>query len=417
VTVVVVGGGPAGMTAAIRAAEEGARVILLERGEKLGKKLYITGKGRCNVTNTADPSVFQSRIRAGGAFLRSSLSAFDSRALREWLRALGVPTDEERGGRVFPSSRKASDVTRALAAEMERLRVDARLNARVESVGYRSGAVASVSLRDGTRLDCGAVIIATGGMSYPSTGSTGDGYRIAEEAGHMVDPPCPGLVPLVSNEDWVKRLQGLSLRNVVLTARYHGKRFFDELGELLFTHFGVSGPLALSLSSRAADGASWPDISVSIDLKPGMASEEVDARLVRELGENPRRQLATLLTGWVPERLARELPERCGLPQDAIAARIRREDRRSLARVIKSLPIPVAGTRGFDEAVITRGGVNLKEINPRTMESKLVKGLYFAGETLDADALTGGFNLQIAFSTGRQAGQAAARRILSEQER
>jgi predicted Rossmann fold flavoprotein len=414
VTAVVIGGGPAGMSAAICAAEEGADVILLERNEKLGKKLYITGKGRCNITNTADPAAAQSRIPRGGSFLRSALAAFDWRALREWLDSLGVPTVEERGGRVFPSSQKASDVTRALAGELGRLGVEVVLNARVASVEFRSGAVASVTLRDGTRVDCGAAIVATGGMAYPLTGSTGDGYRFAEAAGHMVSPLCPGLVPLESDEAWTRGLQGLSLRNVVLTARYHNKRFFDEQGELVFTHFGLSGPLALTLSSRAADGAAWPDISVSIDLKPGMAPEEVNTRLAREITENPRRQLVTLLAGWTPERLARALPERCGIAPDTMAANVKREDRLRLARMVKALPVRITGPRGFDEAVITRGGVNLKEVNPKTMESKLARGLYFAGETLDADALTGGFNLQIAFSTGRQAGTAAARRLRSE---
>jgi predicted Rossmann fold flavoprotein len=408
-TIAVIGGGPSGMTAAIRASEAGARVVLLERNEKLGKKLYITGKGRCNVTNTADAERTQAHIMRGAAFMRSPLAAFDYRALREWLESLGVPTVEERGGRVFPASMKASDVTRALSRELDRLGVDVRLNARVVSVDREADAIAGVTLSIGGRIRCSTVIISTGGMSYPLTGSTGDGYGFAEALGHRVMPPRPALTPLTSDERWVHALQGLTLRNVTLAAQWRDKRFYEEQGELLFTHFGLSGPLALTLSSRIPDGAAWSDTRVFIDLKPGMTPEEVESRLVRELAENPRRQLATLLTGWAPERLARELPERCGVASETMAARVTRGDRLRLARTIKALPVGVCGTRGFDEAVVTRGGVDLKEADPKTMASKLVRGLYFAGEVLDIDALTGGFNLQAAFATGNQAGRAAAR--------
>lgn len=395
------------MTAAIRAAENGARVVLFERGEKLGKKLYITGKGRCNVTNTADPERTQAHIQRGAAFLRSALASFDQRALRDWLARLSVHTVEERGGRVFPASQKASDITRALAGELGRLRVEVRLNARVQSIETDTHGVCGVTLTDGRRVDCDAVVIAAGGMSYSATGSTGDGYRLAELLGHTIVKPQPALVPLVSNAVWVHALQGLTLRNVTIHAQLNGRRFFDEQGELLLTHFGLSGPLALTLSSKIPDGAPWDTAVVTIDLKPGMTPEEIDARLVRELNENPRRQLATLLTNWLPERLAHTLPERCGVVAETMAARVTREDRQRLAAILKGLPIPVSGTRGFDEAVITRGGINLKEVDPKTMRSKLVNGLYFAGETLDADALTGGFNLQIAFATGHQAGRGA----------
>lgn len=407
--VVVIGGGPAGMTAAIFAAARGARVTLLERNEKLGKKLYITGKGRCNLTNTAGADELQSSIPRGGRFLMSALSAFGSKDVREWFESLGVPTVEERGGRVFPASGKASDITRALTRAMNARGVRVSLGARVSSIVISSGRVAGVLVEGGKRLDCGAAIIATGGMSYPATGSTGDGYRLAEAIGHTITPTRPSLVPLISSAQWVRSLQGLSLRNVTLSASSGGKRVMSEMGELLFTHFGISGPLALTLSSRAPDNpGAIESIAITLDLKPALSLEQLDARLLRVFADNPRKRLDTVMCSLLPSRLAASFPDLCGISAARTPSAISRAERAAIAQKLKALPLPVSGFTGFEDAVITRGGVDVKEIDPRTMESKLAGGLYFAGEVIDADALTGGFNLQIAFSTGAKAGAAAA---------
>jgi len=409
VRVAVVGGGPAGMAAAIFAAESGARVILIERNEKLGKKLYITGKGRCNLTNTATTERAQENIPRGAIFLRSALAAFGSRDLREWIESLGVPTVEERGGRIFPASGKASDVTRALECRLRAGGVDILLNARVHSVNAEDGRVSNVALSDGRTLECDAAVIATGGMSYPSTGSTGDGYRFAESFGHTIITPRPALTAVESDAEWVRSLQGLTLKNVVMRADCDGRRVMAEMGEMLFTHFGVSGPLALTLSSRIPDAPRTLErLAVSIDLKPGLNIEQVDARLVRELTENSRKRLDTILRALLPERLAMLFPKLCGIPLDRTGSNVTRAERVVLAGALKSLHVPVDRLRGFGEAVVTRGGVDTRQIDPRTMESRLVRGLFFAGEVIDVDALTGGFNLTIAFSTGVKAGSAGA---------
>ncbi|MDR1570794.1 MAG: NAD(P)/FAD-dependent oxidoreductase [Oscillospiraceae bacterium] len=407
--VAVIGGGPAGMAAALFAAECGASVTLAERNEKLGKKLYITGKGRCNITNMADAERTQANILRGAPFLRSALAAFDARALRSWLESLGLPTVEERGGRVFPASMKASDVTRALTREMEARGVIVMLRARVKSIKIDGGRASGVMLEDGRNIDCSAAILATGGLSYPATGSTGDGYQIAASLDHTIVPTGPALAPLESGAAWVRELQGLSLRNVTLRASWSGRRVMDEQGELLFTHFGISGPLALTLSSRIPGAAgSLEPLSTTLDLKPALSIEQVEARLTREFADNPRKRLDTVLCAMLPERFAKLFPELCGVRPDRAAAQITKDERRKVAETFKALRVPIDRLRGFDEAVITRGGVDLREIDPRTMCSKKIAGLYFAGEIIDADALTGGFNLQIAFSTGAKAGRSAA---------
>ncbi|GHV26025.1 FAD-dependent oxidoreductase [Clostridia bacterium] len=409
--VVVIGGGPAGMMSAIFAARAGADVILLERNEKLGKKLYITGKGRCNITNTADAETMRRSIVRGEAFARSALSRFGSGNLIEWLEGLGLNTVEERGGRVFPASNKASDVTKALVLAITECGVNVRLNARVIEIKNANGAekpAFTVKYQTGSseaNLSCDAVVVATGGLSYPATGSTGDGYRFAQTFGHSINGTLPALVSLESRAEWIGRLQGLSLKNVELSAKFEGKLVYRELGEMLFTHYGISGPLALSLSSKLPGADDLSAVEVSIDMKPALTAEQLNARLLREIGDNSRRQLHTLLCTLMPERLAREFPALCQVPENT--GMITREQRSRIISSLKRLIVPIDKRRGFDEAIITRGGIDTREINPRTMESKRMKGLFFAGEVIDIDALTGGFNLQLAFSTGVAAGQAA----------
>lgn len=409
-SVIVVGGGAAGMMAALFAARGGAKVALLERNEKLGKKVYITGKGRCNVTNAADMEQFQRSIIRNPRFMYASFAQLDNRALMELVQSLGVPLKVERGERVFPVSDKASDVISALRRALEAAGVAVRLNARVSSLLTEDGSCRGVRMEDGGTLRSDAVILATGGVSYPSTGSTGDGHRMAEAAGHSVSALLPALVPIETVESWPGLLSGLSLKNVKLSAWVSTgkkeKRVYSELGEMLFTHFGVSGPLVLSLSSRlpeALDG-----VRLEIDLKPALDEQTLDARLLRDFREMSRKQLMTVADGLAPHSLAEQLLRLAGLSPAMPVNGVTAAQRAALLKIIKALPLHPARLRGFDEAIITRGGVNVKEINPSTLESRRLQGLYFAGELIDVDALTGGFNLQIAFSTGALAGKSAA---------
>ena len=405
--VIVIGGGAAGLTAALSAAEAGSSVTLLEGNEKLGKKIYITGKGRCNVTNACDPAAFLNKVVKNPRFLFSALNDFAPEEMMALLERLGCPVKVERGDRVFPVSEKASDVTRALEKELRRLGVSIRLNTKVSRILVENEAVCGAELEDGTRLDANRVIVATGGQSYPSTGSTGDGFRWMAELGHTVYPPLPSLIALTCGAAWVSALQGLSLKNVRLTLKRGKKVLYSDVGEMLFTHFGISGPLVLSASAHMAELAP-EDVQLLLDLKPGLTAEQLDARLLRELDASGKRQLRTLLTTLYPASLAEEMPVLCGIPAHTPACEITREQRARLVRAGKELLLPVDGTRPLTEAVVTRGGVSVKEINPATMESKKIHGLYIAGELLDVDALTGGFNLQIAFSTGHLAGRSAA---------
>ena len=402
-TVVVVGGGPAGMMAAAEAARGGCRVVLLERNEKLGKKLYLTGKGRCNVTNAGGREAFFDAVARNPRFLYSAFAAFDNRDMMALLERLGVPLKVERGGRVFPVSDKSSDVLRAMERYVRESGVDVRLHTRVVGLETADGAVRAVRTEAGA-LPCGAAILATGGRSYPQTGSTGDGYRFARQTGHAVEPPCGSLVPLVTCESWPGTLSGLTLKNVVLTARRDGRLLYrSEPGELLFTHFGVSGPLALTLSTRIAQEPAG--VALAIDLKPGLSGEQLDVRLLRDLEANRQRRLQGALHALLPERLLARVLAEAGVDAQKPVCGLTRAERTAVRDTLKALPLTVAGTRPIEEAIVTRGGVSVRDVLPGTLASRRVAGLYFAGELLDTDAVTGGYNLQIAWSTGALAGR------------
>ena len=408
--VIVIGGGAAGMMAALQAAYSGASVVLLEKNEKLGKKIYITGKGRCNVTNVADVEEFFRQVPRNPRFLNAALRQFDHEDVTSTLLMLGTETKVERGGRVFPVSDHASDVTRALHRGMKDAGVQVELNTGVSKVEKLDDGVFRVTLAQGGSLMARSVIVATGGMSYPSTGCTGDGYRFARENGHTVTPLRGSLVGLTIDEKWPKLLMGLSLKNVRVQAKVGKKKIYDELGEMLFTHFGVSGPLVIELSSHMPEDFS--DVSVTLDMKPALTDEQIDQRLQREFTANARKQLSSVLLELMPARMGPVFAELCGLSADAPVNQITREQRMTIGRMLKALPLAVTGTRPIEEAIVTRGGVEVKEIAPGSMMSRLEDGLFFAGEVIDVDAHTGGFNLQIAFSTGALAGRHAAQYAL-----
>ena len=401
--VVVVGGGAAGMLAALFSARGGAQTLLLEKNEKLGKKIYITGKGRCNLTNTAQNEDFFAQVPRNPRFLRSAMSFFDAGSIVELVEANGTITKVERGGRVFPESDKASDVTRALQRALERAGVEIRKNALVEEILPVEGGF-QIRL-PAEQISCRAVVIATGGMSYPATGSTGDGYRFAERLGHTVTPLRPSLVGMKMAGTWHTLLQGLSLKNVRLVARQGKKLVYSQLGEMLFTHFGISGPLVIELSSHLEFDK---PAEVFVDLKPGMTEAELDARLQREFEENRRRQLGSVMGHLLPARMVPVLLQLAEISPEIPLSEVPREIRRKLGMTLKHLDLPVTGLRGMEEAIVTRGGVEVREIVPGTLMSKRLPGLFFTGEVLDVDAHTGGFNLQIAWSTGALAGASAA---------
>lgn len=407
--VVVAGGGAAGMMAAITAARAGANVQLLEPNEKVGRKLYITGKGRCNVTNNCGQQELMASILRNGKFLYSSFQRFGPADTMMLFEDLGVKLKTERGNRVFPCSDKAADIVDALFFELRRLGVDIHQD-RVTALGIQDGQLISVETeRSGTLKGCKAFILATGGASYPRTGSTGDGYRLAREAGHTIVPIRGSLVPLESDDPCCARLQGLSLRNVELRVKDgRGKTVFREQGELLFTHFGLSGPLVLSASAHMDFRKSA--YTAHIDLKPALDEQKLDARLLRDFEERSNQDYANALGGLVPRSMVPVLVERTGVPADAKMHDIRREQRRRLLESLKDFTVSLSGPRPVEEAVVTSGGVAVGEVDPRTMESKKVKGLFIAGELLDVDGYTGGFNLQIAWSTGYVAGLSAAER-------
>ena len=409
--VIVAGGGAAGMMAAITAARAGADVLLLEPNDKVGRKLYITGRGRCNVTNNCGRDELTAAILRNGKFLYSSFDRFGSAETMAFFEGLGVKLKTERGSRVFPVSDRAADIVDALFFELRRQGVEIRQD-RVTGLAVREGQLSVVRTEKGGELkDCKAFILATGGASYPRTGSTGDGYRLAREAGHTIVPIRGSLVPLESEDLCCARLQGLSLRNVELRVRNErGKTVFREQGELLFTHFGLSGPLVLSASAHMDFAKSR--YAAHIDLKPALDEQRLDARLLRDFEERANQDYANALGGLVPRSMVPVLVERTGVPAEAKVHDIRREQRRKLLETLKDFRVPLSGSRPVEEAVVTSGGVAVGEVNPKTMESKKAGGLFIAGELLDVDGYTGGFNLQIAWSTGHAAGLAAAERAI-----
>lgn len=408
--VMVIGGGAAGMMAALFAARGGARVTILERNEKLGKKVYITGKGRCNVTNAADMEEFQRNIFRNPRFMYAAFAALDNRGVMDLVQGLGTPLKTERGNRVFPVSDKSSDVIAALRRGLDRQGVRVRLNARVKSLIVEDGRCAGVRLEGGEAMAADAVILATGGLSYPATGSTGDGHRMAEESGHALTAALPALVPIDTVETWPGTLAGLSLKNVRLSAFVSGtkkeKKLYSEMGEMLFTHTGISGPLALTLSSVLPEALTG--VRLEIDLKPALDEQTLDSRLLRDFRDMSRKQLASVADGLAPRSLAQQVLKIAGLSPSMPVNAVTAQQRAALLHALKHLPLTPKSLRGFDEAIITRGGVSVKDINPSTMQSKKLPGLYFAGELIDVDAATGGFNLQIAWSTGALAGKSAA---------
>ena len=403
---IVVGGGAAGMMAAVSAADSGEKVCLVEKNEKLGKKLFITGKGRCNVTNAADMETLFDSVCVNSKFLYSAFYGYDNQAVVSFLENAGCPLKTERGDRVFPVSDHSSDVIVAFQRELKKRGVEIRLNTEVAELCVKNGQIAGVRLKNGKLMQAERVIVCTGGLSYPSTGSTGDGYRFAEETGHSVTERSPALVPFNTAEAWCGRLMGLALKNVSVTMTDGKRTLYEGFGEMLFTHFGVSGPLILTASSYYNEAGST---MLCIDLKPAMDEEQLDGRLLRDFEGNKNKRFKNSLGGLFPVKLIPVMIELSRIDPDKKVNEVTREERRSFVKLIKRLPLTVTGTRGFEEAIITRGGVSVRDINPSTMESKKVGGLFFAGEVLDLDALTGGFNLQIAWSTGHLAGTSVRR--------
>ena len=409
--VIVVGGGAAGMFAAIAAAKNGHQVTLYEKNEKLGKKIFITGKGRCNITNAADMEELFDAVVTNSKFLYSSFYGYTNQNVIDFFEDAGVPVKIERGNRVFPISDHSSDVIRALEREMKKVGVKVYLNTEVKSVEAEKGKFNKVVLKDTTTQTADACIVATGGLSYRSTGSTGDGFRFAENVGHKVTQCFPSLVPMETKEPWICELQGLSLRNVEAKILDGKKELYKDFGEMLFTHFGVSGPLSISASSYVGKkfmdkNGQKKELTLEIDLKPALTEEQLDQRVLRDFEENHNRQFKNAITKLFPTKLIPVMLELGGIDPEKKVNSIEKEERKQFVHLIKHFRMTLTGLRDYPEAIITKGGVNVKEIDPGTMESKLVKGLYFAGEVLDLDALTGGFNLQIAWSTGYAAGNA-----------
>lgn len=401
--VLVVGGGAAGMFAAIFAAYNGNEVHLFEKNEKLGKKIFITGKGRCNITNASDMETLFASVVTNSKFLYSSFYGYTNQDVIDFFENIGVSTKIERGNRVFPVSDHSSDVIAGLAKELRKLGVGVHLRTKVEKiVGIEK--FEYIKLSDGTKVCGDACIIATGGFSYQTTGSDGDGYRFAKELGHKVTEILPSLVPLVIKEDYVRELQGLSLRNVEATVYDGKKKIYSDFGEMLFTHYGVSGPLMLSASSYIAKKIKEKELKLVIDLKPALSFEQLDQRVLRDFEENINKQFKNAIQKLFPAKLVPVILAVSDIDPEKKVNLITKEERQKFVTLIKNFTLTITGLRDFNEAIITKGGVNVKEINPATMESKLVQNLYFVGEVLDLDALTGGFNLQIAWSTGYAAG-------------
>lgn len=410
--VLIVGGGAAGMMAAVTAARQGDEVSLFEKNEKLGKKLFITGKGRCNITNAADIEAFFRAMNSNPKFMYSGFYSFTNDQVIQFFEDLGVQTKIERGDRVFPVSDHSSDVINALSREMKRLGVQIYLHSKVrelliEGLSDADGTemtVSGVVLASGKKIRGDSVIVTTGGASYPSTGSTGDGYRFAKACGHKVTDLLPALVPMEVKEWYAGELMGLSLRNIEIKITDGKKKLYEEFGEMLFTHYGVTGPVILSASSVVGRRLKQKELTLHIDLKPALAEEQLDKRVLRDFESNHNRQFKNAVDGLFPAKLKPVMVELSGIPEEKKVNEITKEERLKFVRLIKDFTMTLTSLRGYNEAIITKGGVSVKEIDPGTMESKLVHRLYFAGEVLDLDAMTGGFNLQIAWSTGYLAG-------------
>ncbi|MFH0756813.1 MAG: NAD(P)/FAD-dependent oxidoreductase [Bacteroidota bacterium] len=402
--VIVVGGGPAGLMAAGRAAESGCKALLLEKMEREGRKLLITGKGRCNITNDAPLADFITHVYPDGRFLRHAFSQFFSGDIIELLRTHGVETTLERGGRYFPTSNKSADVLNALLTWVHRSGVEIRCHHRVEKLVIENQAVKGVKV-NGALIEAKHVILATGGKSYPATGSTGDGYELARQAGHAVVAVRPSLVPLETAGYVARELQGLSLKNVKAVVWVNGKKTGEEFGEMLFTHFGLSGPIILTISRLVVDELKKESkVEITIDLKPALDEQKLDKRLLRDLDEQGKKKIGNIFANWLPSKMIPVFMDILQIDPDKEGHQVSAMERKSIRKLMKNLPFTVSGNRSFREAIITAGGIPTSEISSRTMESKLVQGLFFAGELIDLDGETGGYNLQIACSTGWLAG-------------
>lgn len=408
--VIVIGGGAAGLLAGIAAAQNGAQATIIEKMRRPGKKMLITGKGRCNITNNCDLQEIIKNIPGNGRFLNSALRRFTNQDIVQLLEDNGLPTKVERGGRVFPVSDKAVDVVDTLVKIFKDYGGRLLLDTKVKSIAAEFGKIKGVVTEDGQRFEADAVILAAGGSSYPGTGSDGSGVKLAKAVGHSIVPLKPCLVPLESDSPYIPDLQGLSLRNIESTVYANGKKIGTEFGEMLFTHFGVSGPIILSLSKCVAEAiaAGAQDIELHIDLKPALDKDKLDARLQRDFVQYSRKQMANGMKDLLPQRLIAPVLDEAFIDEEKSVNQLSRAERQRLVDVLKAFVVPITGTRPLAEAIVTAGGVSLKEIDPKTMESKLVKGLFIAGEVMDIDGYTGGYNLQAAFSTGYAAGTFAA---------
>lgn len=427
--VIVIGGGAAGMFAAYHAAERGHAVLLLEQNEKLGKKLFITGKGRCNLANAGDMEDLFAHVASNPKFLYSAFYAFDNNRVLGFFEEQGMKIKIERGNRAFPLSDHSSDVIAALSRGLQKKKVEVRLHTKVKELLWEKnpvlegkieesenidplpekdsghmGHVTGVRLSDGGCIYAEAVIVATGGLSYPSTGATGDGFRFAKGSGHKIVEPTPSLVPMDIKEGWCRELMGLSLKNTAIALYAGKKKLYEDFGEMLFTHFGVSGPMILSASAAIAPKWFAEELQLLVDLKPALDMEQLDKRILRDFEAAKNKKFSNSLGGLLPAKLIPVMVDLSGIDPQKQVNEVTREERRKLAGLLKRLPLTVVGLRGWNEAIITKGGVSVKEINPSTMESRRVKNLYFCGEVLDVDAFTGGYNLQIAWSTGYLAG-------------